>query len=169
MGYRVRAIEGGSVRRECALHVFFPWAVWHRDMEGRPSVALPLAATETWIQRGSVLLRQPYAAPLYFLTPSDPESQILNHALWWPFILAVAVTWLVILAAIWFGSHGMLRFMALSSAALVFYVCLTIPSGHVFLARYVAVLSPSYAVLSCVALYGGLRLASNLVRRVRAR
>ena len=63
--------------------------------------------------------------------------------------------------------RGTLRFMALSSVALVFYVCLTIPSGHVFLGRYVGVLSPFYAVVSCVGVYGVLRLARQVVTRGR--
>jgi len=83
----------------------------------------------------------------------------------WEYVLAVAIVWLAILGLIIFRTAGTVRVLALGAVVFVVYTCATVPAGHVFLPRYVEVLSPMHALLAVVLLM----IAGEFLYRLRYR
>jgi hypothetical protein len=78
-----------------------------------------------------------------------------SGSLSWQYVVAVLAALLVIAALFWLRTGGTVRVIAFGALTLVVYVCVTVPAGHVFLQRYVEVLSPMHALVVAVLLVIG--------------
>jgi hypothetical protein len=80
------------------------------------------------------------------------QAMSASGSLSWQYVVAVLVVLLVIVALFWWRTGGTVRVIAMGALTLVVYVCATVPAGHVFLQRYVEVLSPMHALVAAVLL-----------------
>lgn len=89
-----------------------------------------------------------------------------------PYELAVVAAWLAILTLALLFVAGTLRVVALGAIVVIAYVSATVPAGHVFLPRYVEVLTPMQSVvlsmLAVMAIGGVLRLLQPRLRATQS-
>jgi hypothetical protein len=93
------------------------------------------------------------------------QAMSARGSLSWEYVVEVAIALFALLAVIWVQTSGAVRVISLGAVALIVYTCATVPAGHVFLPRYVAVLSPMYALVLGMLLL----VAGELFARVRSR
>jgi len=144
---------------------------WQQDLASRPAAMEPTIHWETATERPTDPLRIIYAYPLVFLPNpfGDPFAAMDARSVSVFYVLLIFAIWLGVIALILWRTRGTIRVLALGSAVAIVYVCATVPAGHVFLPRYVAVLSPLQTVLSAVVIFAVARLAVDTVRRIGAR
>jgi hypothetical protein len=143
---------------------------WNQDLTNRPGVLNSALRWESRIERLTDPLRLVYASPLAVLPNpfGDPYAVMDGHRLSLAYVLLIGLVWIGVFAVIWFRTHDSIRVLALASAIAVVYVCATVPAGHVFLPRYVSVLSPLQTVLSVVVIFVVARFLIDSARAVRA-
>lgn len=162
LGYPV-VYEGESPPGGCpvaVVKVCTDLAAYDRNL---PATSGSVVAWETAWEHRTAPARQVYLLPFQVRQPSvfgNPYGVMEQHALSTSYVLIVLLLLLGTLGLLWFRTRGSPRLLALSAAFFIGYVCLTIPAGHVFLARYIEPLSPIYAVLSAVVIFAILRLGA---------
>ncbi len=108
--------------------------------------------------------------PLVRLDPAvDPYRVMADRSISWLFVPAVALFGVLLVSLIWWGARGSVRWLGFASVAVILYVSIILPVGHVFLPRYVEVLTPLDSVTAGVCAMGILNLVSSGVARLHRR
>jgi hypothetical protein len=85
----------------------------------------------------------------------------------WEYVIAILIVCCAALALVWVRTTGTIRVVTLGAIVTIAYVCASVPAGHVFLPRYVTLLSPLNTLVFVVVLFVLAGFATTGVRRFR--